>query len=397
MFPDYNIYSTSLLILAIQGLIFALLLLYRYFKLSNITDLFLGLILLITVWHQTTYTIGFMAWYDTFRTTKINYFLISLLFFLAPFIYFYVKSITIPHFSIRRKDYYHFIPGALYVLFKAIVFIFDATQPGFDDSQNGYLVENLEFEYTNLIFATLMKIQMLVYLALTAIRFYHYRKSLPNLFSNTYALQLNWVRNFLIIYTALFVYMSGQDLTNLLITDLSWLQEWWYFLFTSIAIIYVGMVGYFTDISPLNQIKPNQRGLLQNAIYGSSREISKGENTSPELNTKLNQLTNYMKTEQPYLDPNLNLIQLAKSINITRAQLSEIINAGFQKNFNDYINEQRVDAVKEMLKSGKHKDLSLLGIAYDCGFNSKATFNRVFKKWSGLSPSQYLKQISDPN
>jgi len=393
MFPEYNIHSTPLLILAIQGLIFAILLLVRYSKLRNITDLFLGLILLITVWHQTGYTIGFMNWYDTYRNTKINYFLVSLSFFLAPFIYFYVKSISVPHFSLKKKDLYHFVPGILFVLFKVIVFVYDATQPGFDDSQNGYLVTHLEFEYTNVIFGLVMTIQMFIYLALTAKRFYQYRKNLDHVFSNTYALQLNWIRNFLFIYIALFIYMSGQSFINILITDLSWLQEWWYYLFTSIAIIYVGMVGYFTDTSPLNQIKPNESGLINQAIYNSALLTKNAQANSIESNERLEMLSTYMQTEKPYLDPDLNLIELAKSIKMTRAQLSEVINTEFNKNFNDYINEQRVDAVKEMLKAGKHKELSLLGIAYDCGFNSKATFNRVFKKWTGFSPSQYLKQL----
>jgi len=394
MFPDYNIHSTPLLILAIQGLIFAILLLVRYSKLRNVTDLFLSLILLITVWHQTGYTIGFMNWYDAYRTTKINYFLIDISFFLAPLIYFYVKSITVPHFSLKKKDLYHFVPGVLYVLFKIIVFAYDATQPGFDDSQNGYLVTNLEFQYTNTIFTVIMTIHMLIYLALTAKQFSIYRKNLDNVFSNTFALQLNWVRNFLIIYIAIFVYMTCQEFVNILITDLSWLQEWWYYLFTSIAIIYVGMVGYFTDITPLNQIKPDQSVVIHQAIYNSSTLPKPTQENSKESNERLGKLSLYMQTEKPYLDPDLNLIELAKSIKMTRAQLSEVINIGFNKNFNDYINEQRVDAVKEMLKAGKHKELSLLGIAYDCGFNSKATFNRVFKKWTGKSPSQYLKQLS---
>lgn len=394
MFPEYNIHSTPLLILAIQGLVFALLLLFRYSRHRNISDLFLGLVLLITVWHQTTYTIGFMRWYDTYRNTKINYFLIDLSFFLAPLIYFYVKSITVPHFSVKKKDLYHFIPGFLYVLFKITVFAYDATQLGFDDSQNGYLVTNLEFEYTNVIFGMMITLQMFIYLFLTAKRFYQYRKNLDHIFSNNYALQLNWIRNFLLIYIALFIYMSCQELVNILITDLSWIQEWWYYLFTSIAIIYVGMVGYFTDITPLNQIKPDQRVVIHQAIYNPSTVVKPTHKNSIESNERLEKLSHYMQTEKPYLDPDLNLIELARSMKMTRAQLSDTINTGLSKNFNDYINEKRVDAVKEMLKAGKHKELSLLGIAYDCGFNSKATFNRVFKKWTGNSPSQYLKQLS---
>ena len=92
MFPDFNRWSLPLLILALQGLIFVVLLFIRYFKRRNISDLFLALILLLTSYSQTCYTIGFMGWYDAFRTTKVNYFLINIGIALAPLIYLYVKS-----------------------------------------------------------------------------------------------------------------------------------------------------------------------------------------------------------------------------------------------------------------------------------------------------------------
>ena len=62
-------------------------------------------------------------------------------------------------------------------------------------------------------------------------------------------------------------------------------------------------------------------------------------------------------------------------------------------NFNDFINEYRVKAFKTAVENGKQQKLSLLGIAYECGFNSKATFNRVFKKFAHSSPSDYLKSL----
>ena len=100
-----------------------------------------------------------------------------------------------------------------------------------------------------------------------------------------------------------------------------------------------------------------------------------------------------METDKPYLNPDLNLSDLAKQANMTRAQLSEIINSGFNKNFNDFVNEYRVETFKTKLQEGKQAQLSLLGIALECGFNSKATFNRVFKKLTDHSPTQYLKTL----
>ncbi len=105
-------------------------------------------------------------------------------------------------------------------------------------------------------------------------------------------------------------------------------------------------------------------------------------------------IINLMEREKPYLHPDLNLSELANQAGLTRGQLSEIINSGFQMNFNDFVNSYRVNAFKGMLKEGKHEQLSLLGIAYECGFNSKATFNRVFKKLTNFSPTQYLQSLA---
>ena len=102
-----------------------------------------------------------------------------------------------------------------------------------------------------------------------------------------------------------------------------------------------------------------------------------------------------MEDNRVYLNPELNLSDLAQQANMSRGQLSEIINSGFNKNFNDFVNMYRVNAFKSMIKENKHKQLSLLGIAQECGFNSKATFNRVFKKLTNHSPTEYLKSTTN--
>jgi len=88
MFRDFNRWSLPLLILVLQGLIFAVLLISKYKRKDNISDLFLSLILFISCYSQTCYTIGFMDWYDANRETKINYFLLDTTFVLGPLIFF---------------------------------------------------------------------------------------------------------------------------------------------------------------------------------------------------------------------------------------------------------------------------------------------------------------------
>ncbi|MEO0470134.1 MAG: helix-turn-helix domain-containing protein, partial [Bacteroidota bacterium] len=75
-------------------------------------------------------------------------------------------------------------------------------------------------------------------------------------------------------------------------------------------------------------------------------------------------------------------------------QLSQIINLGFGQNFNEFVNQYRIEAVKTQLQQGAQKQLSLLGVALECGFNSKATFNRTFKKLTQTTPSQYAASLN---
>jgi AraC-like DNA-binding protein len=85
----------------------------------------------------------------------------------------------------------------------------------------------------------------------------------------------------------------------------------------------------------------------------------------------------------------LTLSVLAERIGLNASQLSYLVNNGFQQNFNDFVNTYRVEEVKRKLNLPDYQHLSLLGVAFESGFNSKATFNRAFKKLTGNAPSQY--------
>ena len=394
-FPNFNLYSTPLLVLVSQGILFGILLLSRYKKKGNISDLFLAFLVLITCYHRTTYTIGFMDWYDTYRNTKINYWLIYLGLAVGPLIYLYVKSITSSNFVFKKKDWYHFLPVAIYVVYRIFIFIYDASQPDFDDSQNGLLMQKWEFNFMGVFWEAVFVAQHLLYLAFTFQLYYRYRAKIQQYFSNTYKLELNWLRNLLFLYSFLFLYSVVQQLVNISVLELSWIQKWWYQFFSALVVIYIAIKGYFTDTSMLSSVNFDFNGGPAEINTITERGGTKNLNLSPdEISAQIKLLKDYMQEYKPYLNPDLNLVDLAQELNLSRAKLSAIINAGFSKNFNDFVNEYRVNAFKAALADGKQEKLSLLGIAYECGFNSKATFNRVFKKFTHSSPTEYLHQLN---
>ncbi|KAA1245261.1 AraC family transcriptional regulator [Aquimarina sp. RZ0] len=107
-------------------------------------------------------------------------------------------------------------------------------------------------------------------------------------------------------------------------------------------------------------------------------------------NLELDKLSELMKTQQPYLNPELKLQDLAAMMDTPSHNLSEQLNKNLGVNFYDFINQYRVDEFKKRATSSEYDQLTLLAIALDSGFNSKASFNRIFKKYTKITPSQFL-------
>jgi len=161
-------------------------------------------------------------------------------------------------------------------------------------------------------------------------------------------------------------------------------------LFLSLS-VFVILIGYF--------------GLQQKLIFSTEDVTVKRENskaqakyagsklTDTDAQLYAEKLTDYMNSSRPYLNPDLSLTRLAEEIGITSHYLSQVINDKFKLNFFDFINGYRVEAFKERVADRGYSNYSFLGIALECGFNSKSAFNRIFKQVTGLTPSEYKKAL----
>ena len=105
-------------------------------------------------------------------------------------------------------------------------------------------------------------------------------------------------------------------------------------------------------------------------------------------------LLSLMASEHPYRDPDLTLPELAERLDTTPHKLSEVLNADLGKTFYDFINGYRVDDVRRRLTESASRNLNVLTLAMDAGFASKSTFNQVFKKLTGHTPSTYRKALA---
>ena len=166
------------------------------------------------------------------------------------------------------------------------------------------------------------------------------------------------------------------------------------FSFDADYIIYILIIGFVFYIGYFGIKHENiftNNPAMEDSVEEKTEPSEKYKNSGlkGEIVTELyKKLLKIMADEKPFLDPKLSLPGLAQLLEISSNQLSQIINQKAQVNFHDFVNKYRVE--ESIQKASENKNFSLLALALDSGFNSKSSFNTIFKKQKGLTPSQYL-------
>lgn len=150
--------------------------------------------------------------------------------------------------------------------------------------------------------------------------------------------------------------------------------------------LFVLILGYFVIRNP--QLFLEQMVAVEKFRIPKYKNSTLTKEQSQELGLHLQQK---MLDEQYYLNSKLSLSELAAEMSLTSHQLSQLLNQELQMNFFDFVNQYRVEETKRKLIDPEYSHLSILGIAFECGFNSKGAFNRIFKKYEGISPSAFIK------
>lgn len=147
-------------------------------------------------------------------------------------------------------------------------------------------------------------------------------------------------------------------------------------------------------------------GLYNYGIRQERKNIQKFSASKPPalvplLNFKNDHLVafeQYVQTQKNFLDGNISLDSVAEELGINKSYLSKLLNAELDSSFSDYVNKLRVEEAKVYLKTPEFQNYTLIAIGLEAGFNSKSTFNAVFKKYTGFTPSEFKKvsnQIPD--
>lgn len=384
-FPfNFNEKSGLLLIFFFHGIVFSMILLRRWFIHQNKSNKWLSFLLFLCALYLCPYMLGYAGWYSprVKITSEILFFIPFMqVLIIGPVIYFYVQNLLNTHFKFQKKDWLHFIPGLLYLGYSLIVFIVDKLILDefyfYADRRD----KDLKMWYQLTGFASIG-----FYLVLSLQKYISYKKEIFNSLSYADNVVFQWIQHFLIAFLSLLILRILFFIFNEQWSEFG--SHFWYFLSFSAVFFYISINGYSHSIA-------SDSLFAKKSIEPVNIESVKTKSTQTiDVKKWADTIENHIIKEKVFQNPQLTLSDVAKALQTNTKTISNSINSGFEMNFNDFINHYRIEAVKTSLKQGEHVTSTLLGIAFDAGFNSKATFNRAFKKSTGVSPKEYLKNLT---
>lgn len=397
MLFDFSLKSSLLFVFFVHGFIFSALLLMKGIQHRDKPGLWLSLFTLLCTLYITPFMLGYAGWYSKNPYRDILFYIpFQQLLLLPPVLYFYCKTLFDKTFAFQKSDLIHFIPAIIYLLFSITVFITDKLVLGeyyfYKDGRD----KDFSLEYQVAGFASLF------FYLIRSLRLYvKYKTITYNTVSYADSLTFKWAQRFIIAFITLLILRLLFFILNPEWAEFG--RKFWYYLVFSILFYYISISGLINSVRSVISIKnlplepvpsknipnPTKKEALTEMAEDYQQPGQKFEPEDIEIwKDKIDQL---MLVDKMYENPELSIFHLAEKLG-THSKISQAINQGFGLNFNDYINQHRVKAVIRKLEAGEHSAQTLLGLAYECGFNSKSTFNRAFKRHTSLSPNDYIKK-----
>ena len=372
---QFSLYDLLILIGILQGVITSILL---FNSKKNIkSSKFLALALLSFCFLSSKTLLHTLHLWDT---TVFRFFPNGIELALPPLIYFYVKALVNPKFHFKVKDWLHFIPFFISQTYAFVVYFSvlktnilvekDAIARGFrfDD------IKNLE-EY-------LLLISLGIYLFYGYKEIKNYKTWLNNTTSDNTFPDFGWLKNIFRIFIIIGLFSLVNHSLDIFFDFKNKTVLHWDLLILFIAVLtyYLGLKGY---------LQPNYTFSKSDSIVQKQKPSNLPNALFIEVVEKLEKA---MKEDKLFLNPKLTIYELSNVLGIPQKTLSQTINQHYTISFRDFINKYRLEEVKTKLKDPNYSNMSILGIALDCGFNSEASFYRIFKKSMGISPKEFIQK-----
>lgn len=291
---------------------------------------------------------------------------------IGPLTYFYVKAILYPEFKIIKRDRPHFYSTIIDLIpyLAALGFILGVFFGFINPKNDGSFGQFIDAYH---MYADIPRwISLLIYIWITykLIHGYQINEKKKTL--------INWAKRFTIGFS-IFLLIWFIHLIPYIIPSLSQrllASVGWYPIYLPLIILiyWLGINGYIIGFKTFKK---------------SSKEI-RLSNTI--INNTVLALEKSMKEDLLFLNPKLKLDDLVKQVQIPQKTISSVLNQHLGKSFNEFVNTYRIEEFKSRLLNDNSENLTITGIAFECGFNSQATFQRTFKAFTNVSPKEFQQQ-----
>lgn len=318
----------------------------------------------------------------------------------GPLVYLYTVAASDSDWRLRPRDVLHFAPPVAVVV---------ATLPIYMMSGAGKiaLAERIlagEFPTVLTVLGPTMYVSGLSYSVATVAHLRRHKQRVEDSYSNTTRVNLNWLLRLAGAAAAIWLLAFTIRISDMLPASIQRPSE--DLVGLAIAVL-VYAIGYFglrqPEIHRYAELVSRPTGpaagsapadIAPPPVDRSDARYQRSGLSDVEAATLKAELLALMAREQPYRDADLTLADLAERLDTTPHKLSEVLNSEVGQTFYDFVNGYRVEEVRRRLSEAKSKRLNVLSVAMDAGFASKSTFNQVFKKRTGQTPSTYRKALA---
>jgi AraC-like DNA-binding protein len=331
----------------------------------------------------------------------------------GPLLFLYTQSVLYRDFSFSRKKWLHFIPFIVFFLGFEISYLFRSKETLVN------MLTDLAARKVPVFFywsSAIIFLQFFLYVAASLRLIGLHKKVAPDHHSNLHYIKLRWLYSTLVFFSCCMLLAAFNGFLGLT----AW-SKYYYLFFTGL----IGLMFVFINRILANALaRPQLFSVLQSGEtseagpapqLAASREASPGLPTTPlapgnsppatshglptavsfpqEFEAASSRILCHMKENKPYLDPELNLDQLASQLSLRPKFLSRVLNECLHRNFFDFINTYRIDEAKRLFTKPPDKKITILEVLYQSGFNSKSSFNTLFRRYTGLTPTDFRKNL----
>ena len=311
----------------------------------------------------------------------------------GPLLYLYTRFLTDDKARFTWRCWLHFIP---FLIFFVLTFVYRK----WDVLRISDFFERDRFLPLRLVYSISFIVSITTYSALSFRLIKRYQKRLGDLFSYTSdKITLNWLKIVSVSFTVTYLVMFIAGAFNI-------------YNRTSrpdpLLFAYIGLTFFSFAFSIYGYKQPEiyrYFGVEEEPVAGNGASGGNGQNAAgngryrrsglkeEDAKRYLKRLLDLMEKEKPYLNGELSINDLTQRLNIPRHYLTQILNENLGKNFYTFVNEYRVKEVIRMMQDPAYDHYTLLALGFEAGFNSKSSFNTIFKNFTGMTPSEYREKI----